>query len=181
VPAKRHVVLLRGINLGARNRVSMPELRTLLTAAGFGDVRTYLQSGNVVLTSTASPERVARTCEQQIADALGLAIDIVVRTRDEIAAVVRRNPLAEAATDPKRYQVTFLSEQLDRATARTLREAVVEPEQLVVAGREIFAWHPAGVARSKLWAKLAGRDLGVTATSRNWTTVTSLLALSDED
>jgi uncharacterized protein (DUF1697 family) len=177
--AARHIVLLRGINLGPRNRVSMPELRELLADAGFGDVRTYLRSGNVVLTSSASSDRVARTCEQHIAKALGLGIDVVVRSRDEIAAVVRRNPLGKVATDPKRYQVTFLSKKLHADVASRLRELAVEPEQLVVSGREVYAWHPVGVARSKLWAKLAGRDLGVTATSRNWTTVTSLLELSD--
>jgi uncharacterized protein (DUF1697 family) len=177
--AARHVVLLRGINLGSRNRVSMPQLRKVLTEAGFEDVRTYLQSGNVVLTSKASPARVARTCEQHIADAVGLDVDVVVRTRDELAKVVRRDPLGKVATDPKRYQVSFLSEKLDPAVVRKLREAAVEPEQLVVSGREIYAWHPAGVARSKLWAQLAGRGLGVTATSRNWTTVTSLLELAD--
>jgi len=177
--AARHIVLLRGINLGSRNRVSMPQLRKVLTEAGFEDVRTYLQSGNVVLTSKASPARVARTCEQHIADAVGLDVDVVVRTRDELAKVVRRDPLGKVATDPKRYQVSFLSEKLEPAVVRKLREAAVEPEQLVVSGREVYAWHPGGVARSKLWTQLAGRGLGVTATSRNWTTVTSLLELAD--
>ena len=64
----RLVVLLRGINIGSRNRISMPELRKALEDAGYDDVRTYLQSGNVVLTSTASPKKVARECERLIAD-----------------------------------------------------------------------------------------------------------------
>jgi uncharacterized protein (DUF1697 family) len=134
-----------------------------------------------VVTSPATPARVARKCEQHIADALELDIDVVVRTRDELADVVRRNPLGKVATDPKRYQVSFLSKKPDAAVVRKLRALVVEPEQLVVSGREVYAWHPAGVARSKLWAQLAGRGLGVTATARNWTTVTSLLALADEE
>jgi uncharacterized protein (DUF1697 family) len=179
--SRRHIVLLRGINLGSRNRVSMPQLRELLTEAGLEDVRTYLQSGNAVVTSSASPERVARECERHIADALELDIDVVVRTRDELADVVRRNPLRKIATDPKRYQVSFLSKKPDPSVVRKLRGLVVEPEQLVVSGREIYAWHPAGVARSKLWVQLAGRGLGVTATARNWTTVTNLLALADEE
>jgi len=174
------IVLLRGINLGARNRISMPKLRALLTDAGFDDVRTYLQSGNVVLSSRASADSVARTCERLITDALGLDIDAVGRTRTELAKVVRRNPLAKVATDPKRYQVSFLSGKIDAKVARTLRELAAPQEQLVISGREVYAWHPAGVARSKLWTRLAGRDLGVTATARNWTTVTSLLALANE-
>jgi uncharacterized protein (DUF1697 family) len=158
----------------------MPELREALAAVGFDDVRTYLQSGNVVLTSRASPRRVARQCEQAIAESFGLDISAVVRTRDELAEVVRRDPLGSVAVDPKRYQVSFLSAEPDPELVRSLAAVAVPPEQLVHIGRELYAWHPAGVARSKLWARLAGKGLGVTATARNWTTVTSLLALADE-
>ena len=176
----RQIVLLRGVNLGSRNRVSMPELRNVLAGAGFRDVRTYLQSGNVVLTSGAKPETVARECEREIARGLGLELAVVVRTRDELAEVVRRNPLADVAVNPKRYQVSFLAAPLDEKTVAKLAAAAREPEQLVVIGREIYAWHPEGVGRSKLWAQLAGQALGVTATARNWTTVANLLALADE-
>jgi uncharacterized protein (DUF1697 family) len=174
------IVLLRGINVGSRNRIAMPELRDLLAGAGFGDVRTYVQSGNVVLSSNASPERVARKCEQQIAGRFGLDIQVVARTRDELAEVVERNPLAEVALNPKRYQVTFMNAELEQDLVRKLDAAAVAPEQLVVSGREVYAWHPDGIGRSRLWALLGGRGLGVAATSRNWTTVTKLLALADE-
>ena len=157
----------------------MPELRELLAGAGFDDVRTYLQSGNVVLSSDRRPEEVARQCERQIADAFRLDIQVVVRTRDELAAVVERNPLGKIANDPKRYQVSFLDDELDRETVQKLAATAVPPEQVVVRGREVYAWHPEGVARSRLWTLLAGRALGVTATTRNWTTVTKLLALAD--
>ena len=174
------VVLLRGINIGPRNRIAMPALREALTDDGFGDVRTYLQSGNVVLSSRASPKNVARKCERAIADAFGLDIAVVVRTRDELAEVVRRNPLGDVAVDPKRYQVSFLEHELDREGVARLKAVATASERLVAIGRELYAWHPTGAARSKLWARLAGRDLGVKATARNWTTVTSLLELADE-
>lgn len=174
------VVLLRGINIGPRNRVSMPELRELLTGAGFGDVRTYVQSGNIVLTSRMSAQRVARECEGLIAEQLGLDIAVVARTRDELAKVVARNPLAKVADDPKRYQVTFMDGTLSRDVLRKLEDAAVPSEQFVVSGREVYAWHPSGVARSRLWARLAGPGLGVNATARNWTTVTKLLELASE-
>jgi uncharacterized protein (DUF1697 family) len=92
---------------------------------------------------------------------------------------VSRNPLGDVATDPKRYQVSFLDGPLPAASKRKLEEARIDTERFIVHGREIYAWHPAGVARSKLWAALAGRGLGVTATARNWTTVTKLLELLD--
>jgi uncharacterized protein (DUF1697 family) len=175
----RLIVLLRGINLGARNRISMPELRKALADAGYDDVRTYLQSGNVVLTSTDSAKKVARECERLIADRFGLEIDVVVRTRNELAKVVERNPLGRVATDPKRYQVSFLEAKPTAKTVRELEDVATAKEKVVSIGRELYAWHPEGVARSKLWARLAGKSLGTTATARNWTTVTKLLELAD--
>jgi uncharacterized protein (DUF1697 family) len=177
VPAR--IVLLRGINLGSTNRVSMPELREALGAAGFGNVRTYVQSGNVVLESDDPPAEVAARCRQVIAERFGLDIDVVARTRDELAEVVRRNPLGDQVTNPKRYQVSFLDAELDPGTVNGLEAQAHESERVVAIGREIYAWHPDGVARSKLWAALADRKLGVTATARNWTTVTKLLELAD--
>jgi uncharacterized protein (DUF1697 family) len=172
-----HVVLLRGINLGSRNRVSMPELRAALEEAGFKAVQTYLQSGNVVLDSRAKPETVARKVSGVINERFGLEIAVVVRTREELARIVKRNPLAKAAKDPKRYQVTFLSAKLSPKVAREVEEAAAREERVVISGREVYAWHPKTIARSKLWSKLAGKTLGVTATSRNWATVEALLEL----
>jgi uncharacterized protein (DUF1697 family) len=174
----RHVVLLRGINIGSRNRVAMAALREALEEAGFTDVQTYLQSGNIVVESRAKPETVRRKVEQLIEQRFGLEIAVVVRTRTELAAVVRRNPHAKVATNPKTYQVTFLEQKLPAKTVRELEQAVVDDERVVVSGREVYAWHPQTIARSKLWSKLAGKSLGVTATSRNWTTVEALLELA---
>jgi uncharacterized protein (DUF1697 family) len=112
-----------------------------------------------------------------IADAFGLDVDVIVRTRSQLAAVLRRDPLGDVANDPKRYQVTFLAEKLPAAEVKRLAALATKSEKLVARGRELYAWHPAGVARSKLWARLAGRDLAVIATSRNWATVTKLLEL----
>lgn len=175
----RQIVLLRGINIGPRNRVAMPALREQLESAGFEDVRTYVQSGNVVLTSKDRPDEVAREVERQIEKRFGLDVAVVVRTRAELAQVVKRNPLGDVATDPKRYQVSFLAEPLGREAIRKLEALAAPEERLVAKGRELFAWHPSGVARSKLWSRLASRDLGVVATARNWTTVTKLLELAD--
>jgi len=174
----RHIVLLRGINLGSRNRIAMPELREALAEAGFGDVQTYVQSGNVVLSSSKSATDVARACEREISKRFSLDIDVVVRTRAQVAKVVERNPLGEVAKDPKRYQVSFLSAKPSAAVMRKLEEAAAEKERVVLVGKEIYAWHPEGVGRSRLWTLLAGRGLGVTATARNWTTVTKLLELA---
>jgi uncharacterized protein (DUF1697 family) len=176
----RYAALLRGINIGPRNRIAMPALREALEAAGFEAVQTYVQSGNVVLTSRAKADTVRRKVEGVVTECFGLEIPVVVRTKAELAAIVKRNPLAQVATEPKRYQVSFLERKLAAKTLQELEAVAATGEQVVAHGREIYAWHPAGVARSKLWAKLAGKGLGVTATARNWTTVEALLELAGE-
>ncbi len=168
------------MNLGARNRVAMPKLREALTDAGFDDVRTYVQSGNVVLSSGMSAKRVEAACRQVLANEFGLDVDVIVRTRSELAAVVRRDPLGKVATNPKRYQVSFCATKPAAALVKELEALAVPPERFVAIGRELYAWHPEGVARSRLWNRLAGRGLGVSATARNWTTVTTLLELASE-
>ena len=157
----------------------MPKLRSALEDAGFENVATYVQSGNVVLSSNDSAAKVARGVERLIKNEFGLEIPVVVRTRAQLAAVVKRNPLGKVAKDPKRYQVSFLEKKASISLMRKLEEVAAPTERVVAEGREIYAWHPEGVARSKLWAALAGKGLGVTATARNWTTVTKLLELAD--
>ncbi len=176
----RRIVLLRGINLGPSKRVPMAALRDTLADAGHEDIRTYVQSGNVVLSSELPPGQLARVCEQLIEARFGFEVPVVVRTRGELADVVQRNPLEGVAVNPKRYQVSFLSAEPEAALVRRFESLAAPSERLVAIGRELYAWHPEGVARSKLWAALAGKGLGVTATARNWTTVTTLLAMADE-
>ena len=176
----RHILLLRGINLAARNRIAMADLRGVLEDADFDDVRTYLQSGNVVVASKAKSDDVARKTERLIAKHFGLDIAVVARSRAQLARIVERNPLQKVAKNPKRYQVSFLASKPGRDVIERVEAAAEPPEQVVAIGREIYAWHPETIARSRLWTLLAGQKLGVIATARNWTTVTSLLELADD-
>jgi uncharacterized protein (DUF1697 family) len=174
------IVLLRGINLGPKRRVPMAELRALFTEAGYDGVRTYVQSGNVVLSSDAAPNALADHAQELVGERFGIEVPAIVRTRDELADVVAGDPFGDLVTEPKRYQVSFLSAELAPEAASRLQEFRAEPERLAVAGRHIYAWHPEGVARSKLWNQLAGNGLGVTATARNWSTVLTLLQMADQ-
>ena len=176
----RHILLLRGINLAARNRIAMADLRGVLEDADFDDVRTYLQSGNVVVASKAKSDDVARKTERLIAKHFGLDTAVVARSRAQVAKIVERNPLQKVAKNPKRYQVSFLASKPGRDVIERVEAAAEPHEQVVAIGREIYAWHPETIARSRLWTLLAGQKLGVIATARNWTTVTSLLELADD-
>jgi uncharacterized protein (DUF1697 family) len=174
------VLLLRGINLGPNNRIAMPALREALTSEGFADVRTYVQSGNVVLSSDEPPDELADSIRALIARNFDLAIPVVVRTRNELAAVVAGNPIPGADSDPKRYTVTFLAAPPPAEAVERLRALAQPAERFHADGREFYSWHPEGIARSKLAAGLADRRLGVAATARNWTTVTTLLKMADD-
>jgi uncharacterized protein (DUF1697 family) len=174
----RRIVLLRGINLGANRRIAMPELRELFRQSGFDDVETYVQSGNLVLSSDLDPAALEQRSERLIGERFGFEVPVLARTREELTAVVERNPLGDIASDPKRYQVSFLAGELDAQVVDGLAAVAKPSERVVAVGRELYAWHPEGVARSKLWTKLAGPGLGVKATARNWSTVTTLLGLA---
>jgi uncharacterized protein (DUF1697 family) len=172
----RQIVFLRGINVGGHRRIPMADLRALLERLGYEGVRTHLQSGNVVLETKA----LGSAIERGIEDGLGVQVEVFVRTRDELAEVIARDPLGKVATNPSRYLVSFLSAKPAAARVREAAAVDVAPEQFVVIGREIYAWHPKGLQASKLAKVLSERRLGVTATARNWNTVTKLLALADE-
>ena len=175
-----HVALLRGINLGPRRRVPMAQLRTLLTGAGYADVRTYLQSGNVVLGSRDSAAAVQQELAALISERFGFDVAVIVRGREQLAAVVDADPLRDVADDPKRYQVTFLASEPTADVAGRLRDLAAGSERVAIRGREIYTWHPDGVARSKLAVGVVAPALGPNATARNWTTVTTLLAMASE-
>ncbi len=174
----KQIVLLRAINVGGRNRVAMPALREAMTDAGMRDVRTYVQSGNVVLDSGSSPAALERECERIIAERFGLEVGVIVRTRSQLAKVIERDPFGGLADNPKLYQVSFCSGKPDKAAVEKLAERAAGGERIVAHGREIYAWLPDGVGRSRLAAQLGRQALGVTVTARNWTTVIKLLELA---
>jgi len=176
----RQVLLLRGINVGSHNRIAMKELRAALAAGGLSDVRTYLQSGNVMCDSDAAPAVLAEEGRRVIAVAFGLDIPVIVRSRDELAGIVASDPLREVASDPKRYLVSFLDVELEQAALDSLSGLVAPQERLAATRLELYAWHPDGVSRSKLWNAIAAGRLGASVTTRNWSTVTSLLALASD-
>jgi uncharacterized protein (DUF1697 family) len=176
----RHVLLLRGINLGSTRRVSMPALRSLLEEAGFAEVVTHGASGNVVVSSRKTAATVRREVERAIAGEVGFGVDVVVRTVDELAAVVEADPFGPGIVDePRRYQVVFCAETVAAEVAEELSSADVAPERVAVIGREVFCWHANGIQRSPLARLVTDKRLGTLGTARNWNTVLKLRELAD--
>ena len=177
--SERRIALLRGINLGSTNRVSMPELRALVEELGHADVQTLVQSGNVVFTSRAKPATLEKQLAKAIEEQLGVAAKVVVRTRDELAAVIDANPFPDTPNAAKNLHVTFLSAEPDAETAMQLADADFGDDRLAFRGREIYIAYKDGMGRSELAKRLGRAKLGVTATDRNWNTVTKLLEMCD--
>lgn len=173
----RAIALLRGINLGSRNRVSMPDLRAALEEAGYEGVETLVQSGNIVLTSAKKPATLEREIGKVVAG-LGVDCAVVVRTRDELADVIERNPFPDGPSTPKLFQVTFFSGEPPAEAVSKLVAQDYGDERVEVSGREAYAWHPNGIQKSKL-ARELGKALRAEGTARNWNTVTKLLEMAD--
>jgi uncharacterized protein (DUF1697 family) len=172
----RFVALLRGINVGRAHQLGMPRLTELLTGRGYGNVRTHLRSGNVVLDSDLSEAELAADLSGAIEQEFGFDVPVVVRTGAEIAAVVAGDPFATVATDPARYLVTFLPEPPAAAAVDALPPA--DSGEYLVRGRELYLWLPDGIANTPLAGWKWDRLLGVAGTGRNWNTVRKLAELS---
>lgn len=170
-----YVALLRGINLAGRRRVAMADLRAWLTELGYEHVRTLLQSGNVVFRTRKQPPAVRRELEARVAAGAGFSVDCVLRTAEELRAVVEADPLGEVATNWSRYLVSFLSSS---ARHPDVEPDAFEPERFHLAEREVYFWVPDGVQKSPLLAAFPAVP-GEVATVRNWNTVTKLLAMAE--
>ena len=173
------IALLRGINIGPRQRVKMPELRELMERLGHTDVETLVQSGNVVFSSRAAPKTLEKQLEEAIEEELGVDPKVVVRTRDELAAVIEANPFPGVDNAGKNLHVTFLSGEPDADIARELEATDFGDDRLAFRGREIYIAYKDGMGRSELAKRLGRAKLGVAATDRNWNTVTTLLEMAD--
>jgi len=173
----RWVALLRAVNLGARNKVPMAELRTLLAEAGYGDVRTYIASGNVLLDGPRGRSAIAGELERLVADAFNVHTTAVMRTPDELAAVVAGHPFG---ADTSQSHVVFLASEPGSQAAKKLAAADHSPDRALLAGADVYLQYPAGVHGSRLSAARLEKLLGLPGTHRNWRTVAKLAQLATD-
>jgi uncharacterized protein (DUF1697 family) len=172
------VALLRAVNLGAHNKVPMPRLRAVLADAGFTDVRTYVNSGNVVLGSTLrSPAKVGQAVHDVIAEHFGVDTPVIMRTGAQLAAVQDWNPFPDAAAErPHLVAVLHLSGEPEAARVETFLAGDYAPVRVAHRGEEVVVdWHER-FGRPKVDTAL--KKLGVDATARNWRTLTALVNLT---
>ncbi|MDZ5441486.1 DUF1697 domain-containing protein [Micromonospora sp. 4G57] len=175
----RYAALLRGVNVGA-TRLAMADLRRLVADLGHEEVKTYLQSGNVVFTSTATDTtKLARGIERALADELGLDVPVLVRSGAELTAVIEGSPYADRQDDPTRLLVAFLAAPPAKARVGALTVPAGENVEYTVAGREVHLHFPdGGYGRTKFTNAYLEKQLGVVATTRNWKSVCALRDLA---
>jgi uncharacterized protein (DUF1697 family) len=174
-----YVALLRAINVGGRNLVSMDDLRALVTGLGFAHVRTLLQSGNLVFEGRGGPiAALEARLERETKQRLSVDVDYMVRTADEWRAIVDGNPFErEAVSDPGHLVVLSTKQPVPVAAVRALQKAIVGREVVRGAGHHLYAIYPDGQGRSKLTNALIEKALGTRVTARNWNTVRKLAAM----
>jgi uncharacterized protein (DUF1697 family) len=175
-----YVALLRGINVGSHKRVTMADLRAVLVRAGYPDVTTYIQTGNVLLTSDeGSGPALGDSLERALARGLELEADVIVRSAAELAQVVRANPFLERGADPSTLYVGFLKAAPEADAAQALEKTDFRDERFELRGADLYLQYPAGLGRSKMSAAFFERTLRVRLTVRRWSVVVKLLELAE--
>jgi uncharacterized protein (DUF1697 family) len=175
-----YLALLRGINVGGKNKLPMKDLLAMFVAAGCDDVRTYIQSGNVVFN--AAPHVVATLPDiiaARIAEQCGYRVPVIVRTVDEVGDVIRHNPFIAQGMAEALLHVLFLADTPSTSRIDSLDPDRSPPDAFIARGQEVYLYLPNGAGRTKLTNAYFDTKLATVSTGRNWRTVTTLLAMME--
>jgi uncharacterized protein (DUF1697 family) len=177
-----HLALLRGINVSGHNMIKMEALKTTLENVGFLKVTTYIQSGNVfVTTEEENSAKVGFLIKQEIFKAFGHEVPVVVIDKTDLDACLVNNPyLKEKDLDTKKLYVAFTSIELRNDAINDLKMSQVKPDQAHIDGNTIYIKYAVGAGKTRLDQKYIEKKLNITATIRNWNTVTQLLSMYEE-
>jgi uncharacterized protein (DUF1697 family) len=177
-----HIALLRAVNVGGRQPIRMADLRDLLTKLGFEDVRSLLQSGNLVFRGhPGSGSEIARLLEKEAANRLDLHTDFLVRSQEEWNRIITQNPFqAEAKRDPAHLIVMFLKRPPSAEQVAALQSTITGPEIVRTESEQAYIVYPAGIGRSRLTNTFIEKKFGTRGTARNWNTVLKLASLAAE-
>jgi uncharacterized protein (DUF1697 family) len=177
-----YVALLRGINLGGHKKIKMDELRASLAALGFAEVKTYIQSGNVVFKAAKiSDKALSKKIEATILSQFGHSVSVMIRTAEELEQVIANNPfLKQPDIDQTKLHVMFLREPPAPSALQQLETLVLKPDQFRSLGKELYFYLPNGVAESAVMKKPLDRVLAIPTTMRNWRTVNTVQQMCAE-
>ncbi len=175
-----YIALLRGINVGPHKRMKMEKLRASCAALGMKNVASYIQSGNVVFKSVElSSSAVSKKLGAQIMRDFGFSADVIVRTKDEMSRIIEGSRLAkQPGSDPAKLHAAFLAKSPATEALQRLESLTKLPDKIQFAEKEIYFYFPNGVSGSSLWKHSMDKVLAVSATMRNWKTVTALYEMA---
>jgi uncharacterized protein (DUF1697 family) len=178
---KSFIALFRGLNVGGSGVLPMKDLVAILEQLGFGDIKTYIQSGNVVFrTEEDDPARIAKRITSEVVKGFGFEPQVLLLEPAELRRAMEANPFPEAASEPKTLHLTFMAEEPLHPDLEALERLRKDSESYALKGTVFYLHAPEGIGRSKLAAKVE-HLLGVPGTSRNWRTVTRVLALAEAE
>ncbi len=175
------ISILRGINVSGYNKIKMAELKILFEELKCKDVETYIQSGNVVCKTGANitAEQFSDKVKKKILDKFGFDVPVITRTVEEMRQVLTTNPLPkEKDIDIEKLHVTFLSEEPQQQQLEAIKKYDYPPDKFVIIGKEVFLYCPVSYGNTKLSNTFFENKLKVTATTRNWRTINTLLELA---
>lgn len=176
-----HLALLRGINVSGHNMMKMEALKAMLENIGFQNVRTYLQSGNVFVDSAEDASKVGFMIKQEIFKVFGHEVPVIVITKETLESCFANNPfLKEKDIDTKKLYVAFVSMALKKESINDLKISQFKPDEASIDENRIFIKYAVGAGKTRFDQKYIEKKLNVTATIRNWNTVTNLLAIYNE-
>ncbi|MGZ4904829.1 MAG: DUF1697 domain-containing protein [Halobacteriota archaeon] len=177
----RCIALLRGINVSGRRTVHMADLKRAVEEMGFGNVSTYLQSGNVIFNCRhAQTAKLAMHIQEKLSETFGFTINVIIRTQEEIEKIIETNPLVDSADVARdKLYVTFLADEPDKTAASKLDLTPGTDEKFAIVGSEVYLYCPNGYARTKLNNAAFEKKLRTVATTRNWKTINKLLSVSN--
>jgi uncharacterized protein (DUF1697 family) len=177
------VSFLRGINMTGHNSLKMNDLAELFRTAGFSEIETYIQSGNVIFSSSemVSDVEISSKIKEGIHKRFGYNIAVVIRTVPQLELIVKSNPFTiEVSFDPTKTAVIFLSDTPSAAGIEKLKGIETGPDRYAISGKEIYIYCPNGFGKSKLYANFFDKKLNVEGTARNWKTINTILEMAHQ-
>lgn len=175
-----YISILRGINVGGKNKIPMAELKALYEELKFKNITTYIQSGNVVFsTPNDNQQVVSKKIEEGVLKRFGFNVPVIMRTTTEMQSVIKTNPfIKNKGTDETKLHITFLAGNPAADNLKKVMEYNYEPDEFTVIGKEVYLFCPGGYGNTKLSNNFFESKLKVGATTRNWKTVNELLKIA---
>jgi uncharacterized protein (DUF1697 family) len=173
--------ILRGINVSGQKKINMADLKSLYENLGFKNIKTYIQSGNVIFENNTGKD-LSKKIEKQIEEKYGFQVPILIRTVNEMEEAVNKNPfLEEKNIEPDKLHVTYLSDIPSNENLEKMKTVDYRPDRFYVSGKEIYLYCPGGYGNTKLTNTFFEKKLKQTATTRNWKTTNALLKMMNPD